>query len=219
MEIRGTRRIEEGEKRRKERERLRVKRNRERRGHGESKRGERCRWILTASATVSLEFFLLFPPPSGTACSADFELRLLHGPTEHEMGPAQHRVPVQARGTTALGAGVFQPFFLQPDSFFFRGQGDWFQPELAVIAAQHARLKHETHYRVTSSLCSGFAGRPSVARSIQRRVRIRREARTQIPLLGLSFSKELFAEWLNFFFFFFDCLTRLKRNICIMKMM
>lgn len=128
------------------------------------------------------------------------------------MGPAQHRVPVQARGTTALGAGVFQPFFLQPDSFFFRGQGDWFQPELAVIAAQHARLKHETHYRVTSSLCSGFAGRPSVARSIQRRVRIRREARTQIPLLGLSFSKELFAEWLNFFFFFFWLFNTFKEK-------
>lgn len=118
---------------------------------GRSRRGERCRWILTASATVSLEFSLLFSSASGAAGGADFELRLLHGPTKHEMRPAEHRVPVESGRGTALGAGVFQPN-LQPNLFFFRGHGDWFQPELAVIATQHARLKHETNYLVLHGL-------------------------------------------------------------------
>lgn len=105
----------------------------------ERRRGSGCRCILTASATVSLEFSLLLSSASGAAGGADFELRLLGGPAEHEMRPAVHRVPVRPGGRAALGAGVrvrvrvFQPF-LQPDSFFFRGHGHWFQPELPVIA-------------------------------------------------------------------------------------
>lgn len=129
--------------------RIRRMRSRRRRRSGGGE-GEWCRRILTASATVSLEFSLLFSSASGAAGGADLELRLLGGPAEHEMRPTGQRMefPVEAGRSAALGAGVFQPF-LQADSFFFRGHGDWFQPELPVLAAQHARLKHETRYRVT----------------------------------------------------------------------
>jgi len=132
--------------------------------------------LLTAGAAVSLLLPLLFAPTLAATAGADLDLLLLlllllllgRAP-EDEMRPTgeSSRDAVHRHDGTVGGAKVAGRRRL-----VVRGHGDWFQPELAVVAAQHTRLKHKTGSRVTEP-DSGYPDRPVRGSHVVRVGRIR----------------------------------------------